>query len=79
MVEDKETHGLTLRQLVLEMREDIKHLSGSVTHMESQVVTREELQMWREAQSATKRWAITTIISLAVLGITIVGVLLRFG
>lgn len=67
---------MTLRELVLEMRDKIDTLFGMVDHLENNVVTREELRLWREAQRTTKRWAITTIISLAVLGIMILGIVI---
>lgn len=76
MPDDDSTRGLTIRQLVLEMREDIRKLFGAINHLENNVVTQDELQMWRQAQRTTKRWAIATIISLAVLGVTILGIVL---
>lgn len=79
MSEERETHGLTIRQLVLEMREDIKQLSAAISHLENNAVTRQELNMWRQAQKTTRRWAVTTILSLAVLGMIVLAAVVRTG
>lgn len=74
--ETKNPNGMSFRELLLEVRDDVKELKYQFNELDGATVKKEELQMWRSAQVTTRRWAITTIITLFVLGVMVLGVVI---
>lgn len=71
--------GMTIRELIDEIRDDIRALSDKVNRIEGRMVSKEELAMWRKIIRSNRRWAVTTIISLAILGIMVLGYVSSLG
>lgn len=71
--------GMTIRELIDEIRDDIRALSDKVNQIEGRMVSKEELAMWRKIIRSNRRWAVTTIISLAILGIMVLGYVSSLG
>ena len=76
---DSDPNGMTFRELIMEVRDDVKDLKYQMTALDGSTVKKEELEMWKQAQNTTKRWAITTIISLLVLGLMALGIVVQLG
>lgn len=68
--------GMSFREILMEVREDVKSLFTMVDALDGSVVKKTELDLWRETQKNARRWAITTIISLLVLLVTITSVII---
>ena len=77
MTDGREVSGLSLRELLMEVRRDVKLVFEKIDHLDNATVKKSDLELWTETQKNTKRWAITTIISLAVLGIMVLGLLIQ--
>lgn len=73
---DTPSEGMSFRELLYEVRDDVKALGHLFNDLDSSVVKKDELDLWRLTQKNARRWAITTIISLGVLGMTILGIVL---
>ena len=56
--------GITLQQLMMEIRNDLGELKTSFTDFKGRVVMKEELELWQEAQRTTRRWAVGTLIAI---------------
>lgn len=76
MTPEHNPHGMTLRELLMEVRSDVKSLFNRMDELEDEVVTKTQLNLWTETQRNTRRWAVTTIISLLVLGIMALSVVI---
>jgi hypothetical protein len=74
---------MSFRDLLLEVRRDVKDLFQKMDHIETrldtEVITKTEFSMWKETQKNIRRYAITTIISLFILVAAIAGVALNIG
>ena len=80
---ERPLEGMTFREILYEVRRDVKEVKEEVDNVQLSMasmykiyVTKAELGVWREVQRSQRRWAITTIVSLAVLGVTILGIVL---
>jgi len=69
--------GLSFRDLIMEVRSDVRKLFGKINDLEDSVVTKTELDLWKATQVTTRRWAIGVIISFLVLAFAIVGLILQ--
>ena len=67
---------MTDHQMIQEIRDDVRALAHAFDTFKDEVVLKSELQMWREAQKTTRRWAITTIITVFGLMLTAVWLIL---
>lgn len=80
---DTDPAGMSFRDLLLEVRRDVKDLFQKMDHIETrldtEVITKTEFSMWKETQKNIRRYAITTIISLFILVAAIAGVALNIG
>lgn len=80
---DRDSHGMSFREILSEVRDDVKEVKEEVDNVQITLVgldkvyvTKAEYQMWQDIQRGQRRWAITTIVSLAVLGMTILSIIL---
>lgn len=67
---------MTDHQMISEIRDDVKSLSSEFKNFKDEVVLKEELNMWKSAQTTTRRWAIGIIISLIGVGISVTWIIL---
>lgn len=58
------------REMIQEIREDIKNLARRFTEFEYEVVLKTDLNLWIESNKTTRRWAIGTIITIIAAGIS---------
>jgi len=66
--------GFSFREILVEVRDKVDALDSRFDHLENNVVLKTELEMWKKTQVNTRRWAITTILSLLVIGVMILGI-----
>lgn len=75
MEQNHGSEGMSFRELIVEIRRDVKEVFAKIDHMETrldtEVLTKTEFNLWKETQRNIRRYAITTIISLLVLGLMI--------
>ena len=74
--EDKNSGGLSLRAIVMEIRADVKSLFALFNHLDDQVIKKTEFELWRESRRTTMRWAIGTVISVASLMVAAVWIII---
>ena len=70
------TEGLTLRDLVMEVRTNIARLHDDLGSFKSTVVLRSEYEKDREYSRQVRKWGITTIVALMAVGTTATGIVL---
>lgn len=67
--------GLTFRELLMEVRAEVHVLNQRIDKVEGRMVTKTDIDHWREIKQTTRRWAITTIISFLAIMVTVAGII----
>lgn len=70
------TDGLTIRDLVMEVRTSVARLHDDLNNFKSQVVLRSEYIKDRDYQRSVRRWAVTTLVAVISVGVAGVAVVL---
>lgn len=70
------TEGLTIRDLVMEVRTNVSRLHDDLNAFKSQVVLRSEYQKDRDYARSVRRWSVTILVSIAGVGVAAVSVVL---
>lgn len=73
---DQGSVGLTVRDLVLEVRTSVQAMRDELAAFKPTVVTKAELDLFLEAQRMTRRWSLGIIIAIVGASSTGVGVVL---
>lgn len=73
---DQTAVGLTVRDLVLEVRTSVQAMRDDMASFKPTVVTKAELDLFREAQRNTRRWSLGIIVSIVAASTTVVTVVL---
>lgn len=71
------SEGLSLRDLVMEIRREVSGLRNDFQNFKEEVVYKEDLDLWNEIRRNTKRWAIGTIVSMAMLILAAVSIIVN--
>ena len=70
------SEGLTIRDLVMEVRTSVARIHEDLTSFKATVVTKAEFDVFKEAQRQTRRWSLGIILSVLGVGTAIVSVFL---
>ncbi len=69
--------GLTIKDIIMEVRDELGELRDSFADFKGRVVMKDELELWQETQRTTRRWAITTVLSVIGVLILAIGIIIN--